>query len=47
MSGLHDPPLGESDTRSKLIDPAIHARGWSEEKWLGVSERSSHYLCRY
>jgi hypothetical protein len=31
MSGLHDPPLGESDTRSKLIDPAIHARGWTEE----------------
>ena len=26
-SGLHNPPLGESDTRSKLIDPAIHARG--------------------
>jgi type I restriction enzyme R subunit len=22
-------PLGESDTRSKLIDPAIHARGWT------------------
>jgi len=31
MPGLHDPPLGESDTRSKLIDPAIHARGWTEE----------------
>ncbi|MBM4091686.1 MAG: hypothetical protein FJ276_20000 [Planctomycetes bacterium] len=28
---LHDPPLSESDTRSKLIDPAIHARGWTEE----------------
>jgi type I restriction enzyme R subunit len=24
-------PLSESDTRSKLIDPAIHARGWTEE----------------
>jgi type I restriction enzyme R subunit len=24
-------PLGESDTRSKLIDPAIHARGWTED----------------
>lgn len=23
--------LGEADTRSKLIDPAIHARGWTEE----------------
>lgn len=23
--------LGESDTRAKLIDPAIHARGWTEE----------------
>ena len=31
MTGLHNPPLGESDTRSKLIDPAIHARGWTEE----------------
>ena len=31
MSGLHDPPLSESDTRSKLIDPAIHVRGWTEE----------------
>ncbi len=24
-------PLNESDTRAKLIDPAIHARGWTEE----------------
>ena len=24
-------PLGESDSRSKLIDPAICARGWTEE----------------
>ncbi len=24
-------PLNEADTRAKLIDPAIHARGWSEE----------------
>lgn len=24
-------PFGESDTRAKLIDPAIHARGWTEE----------------
>jgi type I restriction enzyme R subunit len=23
--------FGESDTRSKLIDPAIHARGWTED----------------
>ena len=23
-------PFGESDTRAKLIDPAIHARGWAE-----------------
>ncbi len=28
---LHDPPYNESDTRAKLIDPAIHARGWSED----------------
>ena len=24
-------PFGEADTRSKLIDPAIHARGWTED----------------
>jgi type I restriction enzyme, R subunit len=29
--GLHDPPYNEADTRSKLIDPAIRARGWTEE----------------
>ena len=23
--------LTESDTRAKLIDPAIHARGWTED----------------
>ena len=24
-------PLNEADTRAKLIDPALHARGWSED----------------
>src|SRR5947209_2547773 len=24
-------PHGEADTRAKLIDPAIHARGWTED----------------
>ncbi len=24
-------PLNEADTRAKLIDPAIHARGWTED----------------
>jgi len=24
-------PLSESDTRAKLIDPTIHARGWTED----------------
>jgi type I restriction enzyme R subunit len=24
-------PFGEADTRAKLIDPAIHAHGWTEE----------------
>jgi len=24
-------PYNEADTRSKLIDPAIHARGWTED----------------
>lgn len=23
--------LGESDTRAKLIDPGLHARGWTED----------------
>jgi type I restriction enzyme, R subunit len=23
--------LSEADTRSKLIDPALHARGWTED----------------
>jgi type I restriction enzyme, R subunit len=23
--------LGESDTRAKLIDPALHACGWTED----------------
>ena len=23
--------LNESDTRAKLIDPAIHTRGWTED----------------
>ena len=25
-------PLTESDTRAKPIDPAIHARGWTEDR---------------
>jgi len=24
-------PLNEADTRAKLIDPAIHTRGWTED----------------
>jgi type I site-specific restriction endonuclease len=24
-------PLSESDTRAKLIDPVLHARGWTED----------------
>ena len=24
-------PLDEADTRAKLIDPALHARGWTED----------------
>jgi hypothetical protein len=24
-------PYGEADTRAKLIDPAIHGKGWNEE----------------
>jgi type I restriction enzyme, R subunit len=28
---FHDPPLEESDTRAKLIDPALHQRSWTED----------------
>lgn len=28
---LHNPTLGESDTRAKLIDPALYLRGWTED----------------
>lgn len=31
MVQRNDSPLNEADTRSKLIDPAIYARGWTEE----------------
>jgi len=24
-------PHGEADTRAKLIDPALHSRGWTED----------------
>ena len=24
-------PLSKSDTRAKLIDPTLHARGWTED----------------
>ena len=24
-------PLNEADTRAKLIDPALHSRGWTED----------------
>ena len=24
-------PLNEADTRAKLIDPALHARAWTED----------------
>ena len=24
-------PLSEADTKAKLIDPALHRRGWSED----------------
>jgi hypothetical protein len=27
--------LGEADTRAKLIDPALRARGWSAIAYLG------------
>jgi hypothetical protein len=36
-SGLHDPPLGEPDTRSKFIHPAIHSRGWAAALFLTIT----------
>jgi len=48
-------PFGEADTRAKLIDPALHARGWTEdlirrEETAGAvelvgEERSQHKRC--
>lgn len=34
--------LGEADTRAKLIDPAIHARGWTENLIRREEARSSY-----
>ncbi|MDQ3855729.1 MAG: hypothetical protein M3281_04960, partial [Chloroflexota bacterium] len=31
MEPLRSASLSEADTRAKLIDPALHARGWTEE----------------
>ncbi|HLJ26764.1 MAG TPA: DEAD/DEAH box helicase family protein [Candidatus Angelobacter sp.] len=31
FGSVEESPLNEADTRSKLIDPAIHARGWTED----------------
>jgi len=31
--------LGEADTRAKLIDPALHAHGWTED--LGRREETA------
>ena len=28
-------PLNEADTRAKLIDPAIHKCGWTEDLKMG------------
>jgi type I site-specific restriction endonuclease len=34
--------LSEADTRAKLIDPALHARGWSKDliRWEETAETS-------
>jgi type I restriction enzyme R subunit len=34
ISPLHNPLFNEADTRSKLIDPTIDSRGWTEEHIL-------------
>jgi type I site-specific restriction endonuclease len=31
--------LSEADTRAKLIDPALHFRGWAENLIKGVPTR--------
>ena len=28
---MSEKPLSETDTRAKLIDPALHDRGWTED----------------
>jgi type I site-specific restriction endonuclease len=36
---LHNPPLNEGDTRAKLIDSAIHERGWTVDYPFGILMR--------
>ena len=41
--------LGESDTRAKLIDPALHACGWTDdlirrEETAGAAEVAERFL---
>jgi len=36
--------LSESDTRAKLIDPTLHARGWTED--LIRREETAVVTCR-
>lgn len=31
-------PLSEADTRAKLIDPALHHRGWTEDLAQKIEE---------
>ena len=31
QDGMERLPYGEADTRAKLIDPALHIRGWTED----------------
>ena len=44
-------PLSEADTRAKLIDPALYARGWKEdnikrEETAGAVEMLYGRVCR-
>ena len=34
--------LNESDTRAKLIDPALHTRGWTEDLYSARRNRRRH-----
>ena len=42
---MPEPPLNEADTRAKLIDPALHKRGWPETgDWIHREQTPGPFL---